>query len=113
MFMSIQASRSLPPLLIGSLLVLSLACRSKDDPSNVTDTTSSPPQTATSAPSTPTPSAPTPGAMPDKRPGSVDLKADDRMPVAGREDLRNDSIELGAGGSTGMGGSGGGSGKHH
>jgi len=100
MFMSIQASRSLPPLLIGSLLVLSLACRSKDEPSNVTDTTSTPPQTATSAPK-----APTPGALPDKRQGSADLTADERMPVAGREDLRNDSIELGSGGGGGAGGS--------
>jgi hypothetical protein len=110
MFTSIQTSRSLRPVLIGSLIVLSLACRNKDDRSNAVDTTNTPPETATSAPSartpsTPTPSAPTAGALPDKRPGSTDPKADERMPVAGRDDFRNDAIELGGGGAGGAGGS--------
>ena len=110
--MSIQTSRSLRPLLIGSLVVLSVACRSNDDRSNVVDTTSTPPQTtARSAPSAPTPT-PTPGIMPDNRPSSADLNRDERMPVAGRDDFRDDSIELGMGGAGGAHGGTGGS-HHH
>ena len=106
--MSIQTSRSLRPLLIGSLVVLSVACRSNADRSNAIDTTNTVPETARSAPTTSTP-----GALPEQRPSAAELNRDERMPVAGRDDMRDDSIELGAGGSTGMGGSGGGSGKHH
>jgi len=105
--MSIQTSQSLRPLLIGSLVVLSVACRSDADRSNAVDTTNTPSETARSAP------APTPGTMPSQRPSSSELNRDERMPVAGRDDVRDDSIDLGAGGSTGTGGSGGTGGSHH
>jgi hypothetical protein len=101
--MSIQSSRSLGPLLIGSLVVLSAACR-RDDRSNMVDTTSPSSETARSSES-----PALPGAMPGDRPSSTDLNPDERMPVAGRDDM----IDLGAGGSTGMGGSGGSAGSHH
>jgi hypothetical protein len=100
-------SRSLRPLLIGSLVVLAAACRRDDDPSKTTDTTSAVPATARSSET-----APMPSAMPDPRVGAADLNPDERMPVAGRDE----AIELGAGGSTGAGGSGGhggSAGSHH
>jgi hypothetical protein len=106
--MSIQTSRSLRPLLIGSLVALSVACRSDADRSNAVDTTTTPSDTARS-----TPTSPTPGTMPSQRPSSAELNRDDRMPVTGRDDMRDDSIGLGTGGSTGMGGSGGSGGSHH
>jgi hypothetical protein len=105
--MSIPSSRSLRPLLIGSLVVLSVACRRDDDRSNATD----PANNSTSGTTRSTEMAPAPGTMQDLRPGSADLNSNERMPVAGRDE----AIELGAGGKHGMGGSGGwgGSGGSH
>ena len=101
--MSIHLSRSLRPLLIGSLVLLSLACRSDADRSNTVDP-------ATSTPAARNSESPVlPSTMPDQRPGSADLNRDERMPVAGRDE----AIELGAGGTTGMGGSGGRGGSSH
>lgn len=96
--MSIYCSRSLRPLLIGSLVVLSVACRRDDDRTNMTDPANSASETSRS-----TETAPAPRTMQDPRPNSADMNRDERMPVAGRDD----AIELGAGGKTGMGGSGG------
>jgi hypothetical protein len=106
--MSMHFARSLQPLLLGSLIALSFACRRDNDRSNNMDTTSPTPETARSADLPP----PAPRAMPDQRPSSTDLNPDERMPVAGRDD----AIELGSGGATGTGGSkgsGGSGGSHH
>jgi len=101
--MSIHFSRSLRPLLIGSMVLLSLACRRDADRSNTMDRGDPSPAARNSE------SAPLPSTMPDQRPGSADLNPDERRPVAGRDD----SVELGAGGATGMGGSGGRGGSSH
>jgi len=113
----IQFSRSMQPLLIGSVVLLSIACR--DDRSGPSDTT--PAETARSTqPSTP------PSSAIEQRPNSPELgrsqidreqmnrddmsgtqpRMDERMPVAGRDD----AIELGNGGSGGKSGMGG---SHH
>jgi hypothetical protein len=95
-------------LLIGSLVVLSFACRNADDRSNSMDTTNPTSETARSTDLSP----PAPKAMPDQRPSSAELNPDERMPVAGRDN----AIELGSGGATGVGGSsgwGGNGGSHH
>ena len=113
----IQFSRSMQPLLIGSVVLLSLACR-QDERSNPSDT--SPSQSARGSQySTP----PSTGA--EARPNSPELgrgqvdrdqmnrddmsgspRMEERMPVAGRDD----AIELGNGGGGGKSGSGG---SHH
>jgi hypothetical protein len=108
--MSTHSSRWRQPLLIGSLVVLSVACRRDDDRSNIVETTNAPPETARNIESMPAP----PRAMPDNQPSSAqpssaELGADERMPVAGRDD----SIELGAGGHGGATGMGGSAGSHH
>ena len=107
----IQFSRSMQPLLIGSVVLLSLACR-QDDHSIPTET--SPGQSARNIQTEMPPSA-----GPEERPSSTDLNRpksnpddmslEERMPVAGHDD----TIDLssgGAGGKSGMGGSGG---AHH
>jgi hypothetical protein len=101
--MSIQFSRSLRPLLIGSLVLASFACRRDADRSNSVDPASSTPAARNSE------SPVLPSTMPDQRPGSTDLDRNERRPVAGRDDM----VELGNGGSTGMGGSGGWGGSSH
>jgi len=113
--MSTHTSRWRQPLLIGSLVVLSVACRRDDDRSNIVETTNAPPETARNIESMPAP----PRAMPDNQPSfaqpssaqpsSAELGADERMPVAGRDD----NIELGAGGHGGATGMGGSAGSHH
>jgi len=110
--MSTHSSRWRQPLLIGSLVVLSVACRRDDDRSNLVETTNAPPATARDIESMPAPPRAMPDNQPSFQPSSADLSADERMPVAGRDD----TIELGAGGHTGMGGStgkGGSAGSHH
>jgi hypothetical protein len=115
----IQFSRSMQPLLIGSVVLLSIACR-QDDRSNPSDT--SPSQSARSTQTTTTPSTTT-----EQRPNSPELgrsqidrdqmirddmsgstRADERMPVTGRDD----AIELSHGGTGGKSGTGTG-GSHH
>lgn len=107
----IQFSRSMQPLLIGSVVLLSIACR-QDERSNPSDT--SPSQSARSSQTTT-----------EQRPNSPELgrsqidrdqmnrddmsgtpRMDERMPVAGRDD----AIELGNGGGGGKSGAGG---SHH
>jgi len=113
----IQFSRSMQPLLIGSVVLLSLACR-QDDRSNPSATT---PETGRSSENSQY--APPPSAGTQERSGSTDLSRNqatrdqmngddmnrERMPVAGRDD----AIELGNGGSSGMGGKSGTGGSHH
>jgi hypothetical protein len=108
-----QFSRSMQPLLIGSVVLLSIACR-QDDRSSPSNTT--PSETARS-----TQNAMPPSAGPEQRPSATDLgrsqvdrdqmnrddmNREERMPVAGRDDL----IELGNGGTGGKSGTGG---SHH
>jgi hypothetical protein len=119
----IQFSRSMQPLLIGSVVLLSLACR-QDERSNPSDTTGS--ESARGSQNsqyTPPPSTGT-----EQRPSSPDLgrsqvdrdqmnrndtsgtqRMEERMPVAGRDD----AIELGNGGTGGKSGKNGTGGSHH
>jgi hypothetical protein len=119
----IQFSHSMQPLLIGSVVLLSLACR--DDRSSPSDTTTPSTTARSSQPSTP------PSSGIEQRPNSPELgrnqidreqmdreqmnrddmsgtqpRMDERMPVAGRDD----AIELGNGGGGGKSGAGG---SHH
>ena len=115
----IQFSRSMQPLLIGSVVLLSIACR-QDDRSNPGSTTTPSDSTRSSQYSTP----PSTGTT-EQRPNSPELgrsqvdrdqmnrddmsgtqRMEERMPVAGRDD----AIELGNGGSGGKSGTGG---SHH
>lgn len=115
----IQFSRSMQPLLIGSVVLLSIACR-QDNRTNPSDTTAS--ETARSSQST------TPSTGTEQRPNSPDLgrsqmdreqmnrddmsgsqRMDERMPVAGRDD----TIDLNTGGTGGKSGMGGSGGTHH
>jgi hypothetical protein len=112
-------SRSMQPLLIGSVVLLSIACR-QDSSSNPSDTTGS--ESATGSQYS------TPPSTTDQRPIAPELgrsqvdrdqmnrddmsgtqRMEERMPVAGRDE----AIELGNGGSGGSNGMGGSSGSHH
>jgi hypothetical protein len=111
-----QFTRSMQPLLIGSVVLLSLACR-QDDRSNPSSTT--PSETARSS-QTAMPQS----AGPEDRPSTTelgrsqmnrdqinrdDMNREERMPVAGRDE----AIELGNAGTGGKSGKTGTGGSHH
>jgi hypothetical protein len=113
-------SRSMQPLLIGSVVLLSFACR-QDSSTNPSDTTgtegargsqySTPPSTTDQRPNSPELGR---SQMDRDQMNRDDMsgaaqRADERMPVAGRDD----AIELGTGGSGGASGMGGSGGSHH